>query len=213
MFFTTSKKLTVILLALILTFSTVGVWASWNYATGDANTQKAGVTAGLLIFEYTVEEILPGVGMDQVGQNHQKVIDVIVNDRKYGLNATQKPIIKELLLEEGEGVAYALQHVTGGNLKNMLPKSSSTDAVEFAVEYVSDTQLVAYTYYRLEGSNVADGTIVDCYKTVIVYESGKWKATIAYPGKAPVDTITYNGKRFRAVDVTKWANATSIVGL
>ena len=93
----------------------------------------------------------------------------------------------------------------------MLPKSASTDAVEFAVEYVSDTQLVAYTYYKLENSSVADGTIVDCYKTVIVYESGKWKATIAYPGKAPVDTITYNGKSFKAVDVTKWANATTTV--
>lgn len=31
MFFTTSKKLTLLLLAVILTFSTVGVWASWRY--------------------------------------------------------------------------------------------------------------------------------------------------------------------------------------
>lgn len=211
MIFTTSKKLTLLLVAIILVLSVVGVSATWSYGAAQIESKQANVGTNLPVWAYGVEEILPGVGMDEVGQNHQHMIETIVDDLRYGLNATQKPLIRDLLLEDGIGIVYVLQHTTKGQLANMLPKDDSIESVEFAVQYISDTTFAAYTYVKLQGEGVPEGTIVDCYKTIIVYESGKWKATIAYPGKAPVTTITYNGKSFPSIDVTKWANATTLV--
>ena len=207
MFFSTSKKLTLLLAAVILTFSIAGVFASWNYATADANSEHTNLVAGLEVFAYKPEEVLPGVEMNQIGQNHQTVIERVVDDVKYGLNSTHKPIIKDLLLDDGAGVVYSQQHVTGGNLKKLVAGVSSVDALEFAVEYIDDNTFAIYTFSKLKLNSAAEGDYIDTYKTFLVKSNGVWDATICYIGTAPVLYVTVRGDTFKSIDETKWEQA------
>ena len=146
---------------------------------------------------------MPGDEQDTVGANHQIIIENVVDNLKYGLNSTHKPIIKDLLLDDHIGVAYSQQHVTGGNLKKLVSGVSSADALEFAVEYESDTTFVIYTFSKPMLEEADEGAYIEAYKTYIVYENGKWEATTSYLGEAPVVYSTPQGS-FRSIDVKNW---------
>ena len=91
--------LIVVLTLCIASTLVVGLNAQWIYpdlslSLGDSN----GANIILQEFEYTPDEVLPGGDQNdqevEVGQNHNSLIDRIVNHVDYGLNATKKPIVK-----------------------------------------------------------------------------------------------------------------------
>ena len=178
-----------------------GVFATWNYSLFPITEEQLFIsTGGLAEFYYKPEEILPGEEEDtQLHQNHYNLLQNIVNHIDYGLNATKKPIIRNLLLEN-HGVVYSEQNVQGGNLKHMMLNTSDVDRLGFVVQYVSDTEFAAYTFSSTQLTSKV-GSYIEVYKTQIIYENGKWKDVRSFTGIAIV---------FRpqvvplSIDVTTW---------
>ncbi len=178
-------RLATLFVCFLLILSGGAVFASWSYYLLPVSDINQSVPTTLLPFKYKPEEILPG---DQEATdlhiNHFNIIDSIVNHITYGLNATKKPIVRELL-EDGAGVVYGNQNVQGGNLKHMLINTSDVDALMFVVEYVTDTEYNAYTFLNSEIKSENVGKYIEVYKTVI--EKGdRWVATTSFKGKAMV---------------------------
>lgn len=178
-----------------------GVFASWTYPDKSPDPQLSNMAVALSEFEFAPEEILPDDDVaDQAGENHLTLIDNIVNHITYGLNATKKPIIKNLLLD-GDKAVYSHQKVQGGNLKHLLLDGPTVNRLDFVVEYVSDTEFMCYTFQSalLISGNVGKPILV--YKTKIILEYSRWRATVSYEGQAPV---AYVNRSFYSIDYTKW---------
>ena len=110
----------------IIIVSTFGVYAGWLY-TGPVDDSTSTVDVSLGVFEYKPEEVLPGGDeATKLHENHNNLVNNIVNHIDYGLNATKKPIVRKLL-EDGAGVVYCDQNVSGGNLKHMMLDSSDVE--------------------------------------------------------------------------------------
>ena len=192
-----------LLLAIIAVFTLIvpKVYAMWQYAQGDSLDAQLNAGITYIDFEYKPEDVLPGdKESTELHTNHYNLIMSIVNHVDYGLNASKKPIIRELLLEN-HGVVYGDQSVSGGNLKHMLLNTSDVNALMYVVEYVNDTHFVAYTFVenQLTSSNV--GNYIQVYKTLLVKENNKWSATLSYEGRAKVfrpGVVSYS------IDVTTW---------
>ncbi len=203
------KRIPAILILLVCIVSMFGVSlkAEWLYPDMSLSFEKdVDVNVGLTEFEYTPEEVLPGGDNNeqvQVGENHMTLINNIVNHVTYGLNATSKPIVRELL-EDGVPVVYSNQNVSGGNLKHMLINDSSMEALDFAVEYETDTFYTAYTFASKHLISSSVGSTIDVYKTDIVYEQGRWVAKRSYKGTAKVSRVRGGNKQIINIDVSSW---------
>lgn len=192
---------------LVVILSTVGVYAIWFY-TGTVEDFQTGIDLGVEIFEYKPEEVLPGdQEATELHENHNNLIKNIVNHIDYGLNATKKPLVRELL-EDGAGVVYSNQNVTGGNLKHMLLDSSDVERLMFCVEFVTATEYNAYTFSsNLVGSQNI-GVWIDVYKTVIIKTENTWVATKSFIGKAQISTVyTSSSEQVTSINVKTWKNA------
>ena len=122
------------------------VQATWIFTDASPNDVREDITLGMNEFYYKPEEVLPGDGeATDLHENHYNLVTNIVDHVTYGLNATSKPIVRELL-EDGAGVVYSNQNVQGGNLKHMLLDSSDVEDLMFVVEYVTATEYNAYTF-------------------------------------------------------------------
>lgn len=180
------------------------VSASWSFSDLPIDSVHTGLESHLNAFEFKPEEVLPGgdVIAPSLGENHLKMIDNIVNEADYGLNATKKPILHNLLEEPGD-IVYCNQSVSGGNLKHIMPDfSSETEKLYFVITKVSDTQYDAYTLTAADTSKPI-GTYVLTYKTVIIKENRVWKATTSYIGYAQVNAPGIVG---RAIDISTWTS-------
>ncbi len=180
------RKFLAIIMCFTMLLSIGGVYATWQYSFLPVAGQDVQVGVGLIDFYYKPEEILPG-GDDAttLHENHLNLINNIVNHIDYGLNATKKPIVLELLLEEKDKV-YSNQNVTGGNLKHMLLDSSDVENLMFVVEYISDVEFAAYTFSGKQATYSNMDAYVTVYKTQIIKEDGRWKATRSFSGQAKV---------------------------
>lgn len=205
--FTTKSALfsifTYILVALILLALFVpGVFAFWGYGSIIPSEPET-FAASLMAFGYKTEEILPGGGSVSapVGENHLALIEKILNESSYGLNATKKPIIHNTLSYPG-AVIYCDQTVQGGNLKHLMIDSvSAAEKLYFIVSEVSDTEYNIFTLVAedLDGSI---GSEIEVYKTVATKGTdNKWKTTVSYHGYAK---IVSPGTVSKAIDVTTW---------
>ena len=179
-----------------------GVYATYYYTQTGPDDVETSFDKEFIEFYYKPEEILPSGGnATQLHENHLNLIKNIVDHIDYGLNATKKPLVRELL-EDGAGVVYSNQNVSGGNLKHMLLGSSDVENLMFAVEYVSDTEYNAYTF----SGNDADYDNVDeyitVYKTQIVKgENNKWTSVRSFQGKAQVGRMHSGGL---SINVKTW---------
>ena len=194
------------LLGLALTVG--GVTATWKYSSGPADSAAKELGVDLLVFGYAPEEVLPDdEEADKLGQNHFDLIEKILNEVSYGLNATKKPIIHELLNKQGD-VVYCEQNVQGGNLKHILIDGTSAYGLLFQIEYVSDTEYITYTYIVGDVKNKPIGTEIDVYKTVMTTnEKGVWNAPTSYYGKAPIVSVRTSNSTVRAINSKAWTNA------
>ena len=210
-----SKRLPLIILAIILMVCplVVSLNAEWMYPDMSLTLENGlDVNVDLIEFEYTPEEILPGGDNNeqvQVGQNHLLLIKNIVDHVTYGLNATSKPIVKELL-EAGATAVYSNQNVSGGNLKHMLIQGSSMEALDFAVKYENATFYSAFTFEsKWINSNSYIGQEIEVYKTDMIYENGTWVAKRSYKGTAKVARVTAKNKQIVNIDVFSWTQTTN----
>ena len=194
-------KITILVLVFTFVLSTAGsVFGSWLYYLEPTGMAQGEAFVDVGLFDYPPEEVLPGdKEATNLHENHFNLINSIVNHVDYGLNASKKPIIRELLLAN-HGVVYGDQNVSGGNLKHMLLNTSDVNALMYVVEYVSDTEFIAYTFHQNELGSGNLGAYIEVYKTIIV-KDGKWKATTSYKGKAKVvrpGVVSYS------IDVKTW---------
>ena len=189
------------ILVMILSVAVIpGVYASWHYAEMPPLVQSADILLGIHDFYYPPEEILPSdKEATDLHENHYSLVTDIVDHRDYGLNATKKAIIREML-ENGAGVVYSNQNVQGGNLKFIGDEYSG---LMFAVAYSTATEYIAYTFANdyVTTSNI--GNYITVYKTIMVKDAyGEWSATTSFEGKAKVyKPAVANGP---SIDVTSW---------
>ncbi len=210
-----SKRLPLIILVIILMLCplVVSLNAEWIYPDMSLSLEKdSDINVELIEFEYTPEEILPGGNNNeqvQVGQNHLLLIKNVVDHVTYGLNATSKPIVRELL-EDGATAVYSNQNVSGGNLKHMLIQDSSMEALDFAVKYETSTFYSTFTFEsKWISSNSNVGKEIDVYKTDMIYENGTWVAKRSYKGTAKVARVTVKNKQIINIDVFSWTQTTN----
>ena len=200
-----STKILTLLIALVMCLATASAYAVWTYASEPTNSTQNALSLGGIPFKYAPSQILPGdQDSTDLHSNHLNLIGNIVNHIDYGLNATKKPIIREML-EEGAGVVYSGQNVQGGNLKHMLVNTSDVDALAFVVQYSTATEFIAYTFCENDANGDNLGDYIEVYKTVIEKKNTKWEATLSYKGEAKVfdpGIVSYS------IDVTTWKSAT-----
>ncbi len=190
---------------LLLLITVGGVSASWLYYLDPtpAGQSQMGITMGM--FEYAPEEVLPGdKEATDLHENHLNLINNIVSHVDYGLNANKKPLVRKLL-EDGAGIVYSNQNVSGGNLKHMMLDSSDVESLMFAVAYYSDTEYHAYTFSGKQVVYGMEGTVIDVYKTIIVKENNKWSAKTSFLGSATISGVaTSDGQSLISIAVNTW---------
>ena len=94
-------------LCLLLLMSTGGAYATWIYAEMPVSGHGFGMDMNMSTFDYPPENIVPGGSVSApVGENHLTLIEKILNEASYGLNATKKPIIHNTLKNPGDPVAF-----------------------------------------------------------------------------------------------------------
>lgn len=197
------KTTRIILLALLLLcLSVPGVCAAWQYSHIAPDPADGQLLSGVGIFDYPPEEIVPDdETSSSLGENHLTLIETIVFEESYGLNATKKPIIHNYLKEPGD-VIYCSQNVQGGNLKHLMVDSSSgSERLYFVITKISDTEYHAFTMRYADVTGHAVGTEIEAYKTVLTKKDGTWSAYASYYGYAKVSAP---GTVSRAIDVTTW---------
>ena len=210
-----AKRLPLILIVIICLICPlfVSLNAEWMYPDMSLTLEKdSNINVDLIEFEYTPEEILPGGDNNeqvQVGQNHLLLIKNVVDHVTYGLNATDKPIVRELL-EDGATAVYSNQNVSGGNLKHMLINDSSMEALDFAVKYENATFYSTFTFEsKWINSNSNIGKEIEVYKTDMINENGTWVAKRSYKGTAKVARVTAKNKQIVNIDVFSWVQTHS----
>ena len=163
-----------------------GVYAVWTYLGPAVAVEiEKGVT--ISEFGYKVEEVVPGGGAVEVGQNHYNMINSIVNHLKYGLNTTgNQPIIHNKLTYDG-AVLYCEDNVQGGNLKALfVDTADNAERVFFVIHRESATEYQIYTMLDSD-LDKGVGTRIEVYKTLAEKKNGKWETTISYKGTAQIN--------------------------
>ena len=184
------KKVMLVAMLVLIACSSVGVFATWNYSNNytDGINSSTNIGTGLNEFYYHPEEILPDdEEASQLGENHLELINSILYEVSYGLNATKKPIIHNTLNKVGD-VLYCEQNVQGGNLKHlMIDGVAESSKLLFQIEYVSETEYITYTYVAAEIKATLTGQRVNAYKTVMKKgDDNEWYADLSYRGNAVV---------------------------
>lgn len=203
------RKVILTSILVILACLPIGVFATWKYG-GPVASVDVLLDMSLGVFDYKPEEVLPG-GDDveaEVDQNHLDLINNILHEASYGLNATKKPIIHGLLNDKGD-VVYCEQNVQGGNLKHIMLDNTDAERLLFQIEYVSDSEYVTYTYSRDTIATYQIGDRIPIYKTIMKSETKNnkmvWSATSSYVGTAVIVSVSGG---YRGIDSTTWVATT-----
>ena len=196
-----TKTFSVFLVSIIFfVFSIPSVYAIWNYCTF-TNPTSSTTPITIIAFNYKPEEILPGTNAT-LGNNHIALLDNILYEASYGLNATKKPIIHNYLKNVGD-VVYCDMNTSGGNLKHvMIDEAESSNQLYFVVTKISNTEYHCFTMSKNELDNATlNTTRITAYKTVMIKENNIWSATTSYKGTA---LVFKPSSVPRAIDVTTW---------
>ena len=177
-----------LLCAVTLLITVPGVFATWLYAGGSIDDIAAAIDLSIKEFEYAPEEIVPTGPEAPVGEDHLALIEMILWEASYGLNATKKPIMHQRLENPGD-VLYCDEKVQGGNLKHlMIDGLSESERLYFVMQKVKDGEYNAYTMRYVDIRYKAIGTEIEVYKTVMIRdEKGVWDAVRSYKGFAKVN--------------------------
>ena len=200
-------KFKLLLLGFLIIVATIpGVFANWLYTFDFVENKQTDVNLGVNAFEYAPEEVLPGDEEDtQIGHNHLELIEKILNEVSYGLNATKKPIIHNLLNKVGD-VVYCQQNVQGGNLKHLMIDGTGAYDLLFQIEYVDENTYITYTYVHGDILTVPLGDRIYAYKTTMSRgNNGVWTAPTSFYGSAVVMRSPISSS-IRGLDSSTWIN-------
>ena len=191
-----------IFLVMVTALSVPGVYALWQYSNLPPAVKESDIGLGLKVFDYPPEEIVPDDELStSIGENHLMLIQMVVDEASYGLNATKKPIIHKYLENPGD-VVYCSQNTTGGNLKHLMIDSvSEADHLYFVITKISDTEYHTFTFRYADMTNYPVGTEIETYKTVMLKTDGVWEAKYSYYGVAKINAPRVVS---RGIDVTSW---------
>lgn len=112
-------------------------------------------------------------------------------NKGYGLNDTDNgdkgPAVIAAIKQEK--ILYPHTKIKGGNLEHL--SNGITEGLTFIYEYVSDNTFYLYTYENKYCVSSYDGDQVDCYKTILDYNTAteKWEISVTYSGRAKIDLI------------------------
>lgn len=196
-------RIIMLLCAIIAVLAVPSVHAYWQYATVLPYVPTEEMSSKLNTFDYPPEEILPDDDISSsLGENHLLLVTKIIEDSRYGLNATKKPIIHNYLKEPGD-VIYCSQNVQGGNLKHLMIDSvSEAEKLYFVVTKISDTEYHTFTMNNSDVRDKAVGTRIVAYLTVMKKsDTGEWSA--AYSHRVLV-SVNDPGVVSKGIDVTSW---------
>ena len=194
------------LLLLIGCVTTAGAYATWKYAEYEVPNKYFSVDMGVSEegFYYPPEVVVPDNDNNSVKENHLELINIILHEASYGLNATKKPIIHEYLDENGN-VIYCNQNVQGGNLKHILTKQTNAENVQFCITRISEAEYHTYTFSQNLLNATAYGNQIEVYKTVMVKdEDGVWSAPKSFKGVA---LVFDPGIVSRSIDISTWVRS------
>ena len=200
-------RLVILAVSLFLVLSVSGVQALWYYYLNPVESDT-NISAGINVFGYKPEEVLPDSPEDNINKtNHMWLIERILNYDSYGLNETKKPILHELLNQEGD-VVHCKQNVQGGNLKHIFTNKTVAEKLSFSIAWISDTEYHTYTFLdddldkAIIGQAGSDEILV--YKTVMIKgTNGVWEAVRSYEGHAKVYRPP-SGVVSRSINVDTW---------
>ena len=180
-------KMATIIIAFVLLLFIGGVSASWLYPVNTISGQFISVKP--TAFTWEGSDILPDDSQNSIGENHISLINNILFEIKYGLNAegnTAKPIIHNTLNKVGD-VLYCQQNVQGGNLKHLMIDGSDAFSLLFQIEYVSDSEYNLYTYSAplIKSTNI--NSTIEVFLTILkIDDYDSWQAVKSYVGTAVV---------------------------
>ena len=136
------------------------------------------------------------------------LIDYIINNVKIGLNSSKGDrVLGEII--DSDDVLHSKENIQGSNLKHIFEDTAST-ALEFTLEYISETHINAYIYADLDlaraeqlHSTGVQTVRIPVYKSVIQRSSANkrdWDDKGTMIGNA--DAVEEGS--FYAIDISTW---------
>ena len=188
----------------VCTFSFSSVNAKWFYGAS-LPVESISTSYKLVDFYWEGSGNLPGDEQDtEYGENHMELLQKVINDLRYGLNA-EHSILHNYLEEMGD-ILYSEQQVSGGNLKHLMIDGTGAYALLFQIEFVSETEYNVYTYKQEDTEDYKIGENIEVYFTKVSKINGKWDGVKTEIGVAKL-CETNNKKVPRAVDTSTWVKA------
>ena len=127
----------------------------------------------------------------------------LVDSNGYGLNDTGNGGKGSAVLAaiKKEKILYPHTKIKGGNLQHL--SNGIAEGLTFVYEYVSDTVLNLYTYENKYCVSSYYGEQVDCYRTILAYNTATetWEIQSTYSGKAEIDLIE---NRYYYINYATW---------
>ena len=202
-----ARKLLARICAVGMLFTVGGVYATWHYIL-PPDPILVSPLVGLDGFYYKTEEVLPGDSNHQM--NAFGLLDYIVHNVKIGLNSSKGDRLLVQIEDADNGELHSRDNITSSNLKHIFEDTAST-ALEFTLEYISDTEIWAYVYMDTDIDKAVaryqegvDKVRILTYKAVIIRSAaGKrdWDHLGAAEGYATVERCG----GFYAIDAKSWA--------
>ena len=155
-----------------------------------------------------------GLAGEDEGTDYESYIHAfLTNVNGYGLNDTNKKGTEVLSNLQDHGMLFADDNLKGGNLKHLLNavNSTQTEGLTFIYDYVSETEVILYTYEEKYNSSSYRNQSITLYKTIFSRESvgsgsyTKWEPSSHIKGTATVKQLkTPAGTTVYAADVSTW---------
>lgn len=210
-----ARKLLARVCAASMCLTVGGVYATWHYIIAPDPISTTPLV-GLDGFYYKTQEVLPGDSEHQM--NAWGLLDYIVNNVKIGLNSSKGDRLLVQIADANKGELHSRDHITASNLKHIFEDTEST-ALEFTLEYISDTELCAYIYADTDLDKAqsryeegVDQVRILTYKAVIL-RSAPGKRDWYHLGAAEGYATVVRAGSFYAIDAKSWAGKSDELAL
>ncbi|MBO4939850.1 MAG: hypothetical protein J6D30_02320 [Clostridia bacterium] len=200
------KRILAFACALGICLTIGGVYAMWYYLVIPEDVSDSFKNLEMTGFLYESKEVLPDNEENQL--NAQGLLEYIINNVKIGLNSSKGNILLREIIES-DNVLHSKETIQGSNLKHIFEDTAST-ALEFTLEYISDTHINAYIYADLDlaraeqlHSTGVQTVRIPVYKSIIQRSSANkrdWDDKGTMIGNA--DTVEEGS--FYVIDVSTW---------
>ena len=150
-------KLLALLCTLLLMLSIGGVSAAWYYDQDEITPVIHELSVEF--FPWKGSEVLPEDG--NIGENHLKLIDAIINNETLGLNAASSELNASItdrwtstssFWDPKKNTVGSMSRWDGGNLDNLF--GTETSGLEFLLEFIDDDKDGKIDYYYLYTTNI-----------------------------------------------------------